>query len=228
MAYDIWGSWSATVGPNAPLNDSCAPVKAGSAVSAVQAWTAANFPAEKIVLGVASYGHSFHVDTSAALSSSGAVDLYPAFDGSQQPHGDKDDGNAGVDQCGNPVPIGGIFNFWGLVDGGFLNSDGTAASGIDYIFDNCSQTVSRVYDMFQPEGASLTVLLTKPFVYNATSEVMVSYDDATSFAAKGKFINEQGLAGFAMWNVAGDYNDVLLNAISDAMGIESVCPGPAS
>ena len=70
----------------------------------------------------------------------------------------------------------------------------------------------------------MTVLLTKPFVYNATSEVMVSYDDATSFAAKGKFINEQGLAGFAMWNVAGDYNDVLLNAISDAMGIESVCP----
>ena len=49
---------------------------------------------------------------------------------------------------------------------------------------------------------------------------MVSYDDTRSFAAKGQFINDAGLLGFAMWEAAGDYNDMLLDAISDAIGIE--------
>jgi chitinase len=69
---------------------------------------------------------------------------------------------------------------------------------------------------------------------------MVSYDDATSFgmfssrtafsdldsrfkAAKGTFINAQGLLGFAVWDVTGDYNDILLDSLHEAMGIEQVC-----
>lgn len=149
MNYDIWGSWSTTgVGPNAPLNDTCAPSgdQEGSAVSAVHAWTSAGFPAKQIVLGVASYGHSFSVDQSSALVSDALVS-YPAFNAAQQPTGDKWDGTAGIDQCGNATGVGGIFDFWGLVDGGFLNSDGTVASGIDYHYDNCSQTV-RVFGSF--------------------------------------------------------------------------------
>lgn len=68
---------------------------------------------------------------------------------------------------------------------------------------------------------------------------MVSYDDVTSFgtprfasypwvfidlclhhtAAKGKFIGDTGLAGFAMWQAGGDSNDILLDAISRALGV---------
>ncbi|KAF8999063.1 glycoside hydrolase [Cyathus striatus] len=205
MNYDVWGSWSNSVGPNAPLNDSCAPTQDGSATSAVKAWTAAGFPANQIALGVAAYGHSFHVDQSAALDSSGNLVAYPAFDKSLQPLGDSEDSNSttGVDQCGNPAGgPSGVFNFWGLIEGGFLNADGTPAQGIDYRFDNCSQT---------------------PYVYNSTTEVMVSYDDAKSFAAKGQFINDQGLKGFAMWQAAGDSNNILMDAISDGMGLEEVC-----
>ncbi|KAF5356557.1 hypothetical protein D9758_008231 [Tetrapyrgos nigripes] len=199
MNYDIWGSWSATVGPNAPLNDTCASTQAGSGVSAVNAWTAAGFPADQIALGVAAYGHSFHVTPSDALDASGTLQVNPPFDKSQQPHGDSQDGEAGTDQCGNAVPVGGIFNFWGLIDGGFLTDNGTAANGISYTFDECSQT---------------------PFVYNQQSDVMVSFDDATSFKSKGEFISDMGLAGFAMWHVLGDFNDILLDSISAAMGIE--------
>ena len=181
MNYDVWGSFSPTVGPNSPLDDSCAPTKAGSAVSAVKAWTGANFPANqvnqrvhfsrtclpnlplffcKIALGVAAYGHSFHVTTSAALGSSGNVNLYPSFDKSQQPLGDSDTStsasgthlllvveldtiflNLVLDPCGQPEGISGTFNFNGMIAHGFLNSNGTAANGIDYTFDNCSQTV---------------------------------------------------------------------------------------
>ena len=210
MNYDVWGSWSSSVGPNAPLNDTCASGadQQGSAVSAVKAWTDAGFPANQLVLGVASYGHSFKVASTAAFSGSSdstALAAYPAFDASEQPLGDSWDAvaPAGVDQCGNPTAGGpsGIFDFWGLIEGGFLTANGTAADGIAYRFDECSQT---------------------PYVYKPDTQVMVSYDDARSFAAKGKFINDQGLLGFAMWEAAGDSDDILLDAISDAIGIEDV------
>jgi chitinase len=70
---------------------------------------------------------------------------YPPFNVSLQPSGDKWDDAAGVDQCGNPTRVGGIFDFWGLIDGGFLNADGKVAEGILYRYDNCSQTVSSFY-----------------------------------------------------------------------------------
>jgi len=64
----------------------------------------------------------------------------------------------------------------------------------------------------------------------------VSYDDATSFgtsrtrllvgyplicnyktAAKGMFIHDSNLAGFAMWETGGDYNNILTSSIRSAM-----------
>ena len=168
MNYDVWGAWilsSLGVGPNAPLNDTCAPsqVQQGSAVRAVEAWTAANFPANKLVLGIAAYGRSFHVTPAAAFgtlspspdggdggqapaSTTQQLVAYPPFDASNPPSGDRWDGAAGLDQCGNSVPPGGIWTFWGLIDGGFLKQDGTPAveSGIGYRFDECSQTVSAL------------------------------------------------------------------------------------
>ena len=150
MNYDVWGPWSNGVGPNAPLNDSCAPTtdQEGSAVSAVKAWSTAGFPANHIILGVASYGHSFRVNQSSALDASSNINLYVPFNKSQQPAGDKwDDTAGGVDECGNPNVVGGIFDFWGLIDAGFLLCDGTVASGIEYTFDNCSRTVRAPYDL---------------------------------------------------------------------------------
>ena len=106
---------------------------AGSATSAIAAWTAAKFPANQIVLGVPAYGHSFNVDPSAALSSSGTIAPYPSFI--------KNTTVVGTDQCGNPENPADGMNFVDLVNQGYLNTNGTAANGIDYRFDNCSQTV---------------------------------------------------------------------------------------
>lgn len=211
MNYDIWGSWSTAVGPNAPLNDSCVTdetQKVGSAVSAVEAWTAAGMPADQIVLGVASYGHSYLVPLSAAVSSNDSTTLasYPTFNSSTIPQGDAWDAApepGAVDACGNPETISGNWDFWGLVQGGFLNENGTANTAKDVLFrfDECSQT---------------------PYVYNQTSGIMVSYDDATSFAAKGDFIKSLGLRGFAMWEAGGDYDDILLDSIRAAAGFPEV------
>lgn len=117
---------------------------------------------------------------------------YPAFNASNQPVGDAWDGAPAVDVCGILEGQGGVFDFWGLIDGGFLTADGSVAPGIASRFDTCSQTA---------------------YVYNETTQVMVSYDSAKTFAAKGTFIKDNNLRGFAMWEAGGDSDDILLDAI---------------
>ncbi|PPQ70436.1 hypothetical protein CVT26_013930 [Gymnopilus dilepis] len=202
MNYDVWGPWSSSVGPNAPLDDSCAAPENqdGSAISAVQAWNQAGIPLHQIVLGVAAYGHSFTVPKSDAFvsGSKNTLAAYPTFDASNPPVGDSWDDGAGVDECGNLQGPGGDVDFWGLVDLGYLNTDGAPKKNIAYRYDSCSQT---------------------PYVYNSTSQIMVSFDNAQSFAAKGKFILNKGLRGFAMWEAGGDFNDILLNSIRKAASL---------
>jgi len=199
MNYDVSGSWSSGVGPNAPLYDFCAPTQAGSASSAVQAWTSAGFPTSKIVLGVPAYGHGYYVSPSAALDSSGDLAAYPPFDTTNLPSGVSSAFVLMTNQSGNTSGSG-VFTFGDMISAGFLDETGAPAQGTNYRFDNCSQT---------------------PFIYNSDVQTMISYDDSQSFAAKGQFINDIALAGFAVWEVTGDSNDILLSAISGAMGISS-------
>ncbi|KAF8840849.1 glycoside hydrolase, partial [Paxillus ammoniavirescens] len=134
--YDNFGSWSATVGPSAALNDTCAPPddQVGSAVSAVKAWSAAGIPLNKIVLGVPAYGHSYPVSPSDAFVSGSKAELavYPKFNLSKQTVGDAWDATGSVDICGVYEGPGGYWEFWGLVDGGFLTSKGDPAPGLYY------------------------------------------------------------------------------------------------
>ncbi|KAG6910992.1 hypothetical protein DXG01_006046 [Tephrocybe rancida] len=201
MNYDIWGPWSPTVGPNAPLDDSCAADanKAGSATSAFAKWTKAGIPSGQLLLGVPAYGHSFRVPKAHAYRPGSTVSLanYPQFDASSPPVGDSWDDPAGVDVCGNQQSQGGVINFWGLIANGFLNHDGSVKSGIDSAYDTCSQT---------------------PYVYNHKTQIMVSYDNAKSFAAKGSFIKAKSLGGFAMWEAGGDHNNILINSIRHSAG----------
>ncbi|THH05683.1 hypothetical protein EW145_g4627 [Phellinidium pouzarii] len=203
MNYDIWGSWSTAVGPNSPLNDTCAPPadQQGSAVSAVAAWHAAGMPFAQIALGVASYGHSFAVNTTFALANGSTTELaaYPSFNSSAFPVGDAWDDAPSVDVCGVFENQGGLWDFWGLIDAGLLNSNGSVAAGVPSRFDECSKT---------------------NYVYNTTTQVMISYDDAGAFAAKGAFIKDTGLRGFAMWEAGGDSSDILLDAILEASGFD--------
>jgi chitinase len=52
---------------------------------------------------------------------------------------------------------------------------------------------------------------------------LVVFSQKKKKAAKGMFIGDNGLKGFAMWEVAGDEHDILLDAISQALDIQSVC-----
>ncbi|KIJ37302.1 glycoside hydrolase family 18 protein [Sphaerobolus stellatus SS14] len=176
MNYDVWGPWSNAIGPNAPLDDSCASShQEGSATSAVQKWTAAGMPANKIVLGVASYGHAYMFQGSDFAA-------FAPF---------TPNGPLAPTDSWNPPPSSSM-EFWGLIQLGYLSEDGTAKSGINYIFDSCSKTA---------------------YVHDPSKQVVVSYDDVPVFQAKGEFIASKGLRGFAMWEAGSDYKDMLLDAI---------------
>lgn len=154
MNYDIWGPWSPSIGPNAPINDTCAPpqYQQGSAVSAVRAWTAAGLPIKQIVLGVPSYGYSFLVEEPIALTGQGDITAYPRFE-PEQPKVDSSDDGSDVDVCGTQAGFGGLFDFWGLVEDRFLDKRGLPLQGIRYRYDECSQTVrSRSGPFFIDHG----------------------------------------------------------------------------
>lgn len=203
MNYDIWGSWSSAVGPNAPLNDTCASPEnqQGSAVFAVQQWTNAGVPLDKIVLGVASYGHSFEVATKDAFVDGSATQLaaYPSFNANAHPLGDSWDTDAETpfDACGNPQANGGGWDLFALVDAGLIDEKGQPVDGVPFRFDECSQTA---------------------YIYRQDKQVMISFDDPKAFAAKGQFIKDMGLAGFAMWELGADYNNILVDAIRNTAG----------
>jgi len=204
MNYDIWGNWSDTLGPNAPLNDTCETnpdFQQGSAVTFVDQWVKAGFPKYKIVLGMASYGHTFAV-AAKDVKSAQSLTEHPTFDkvASAGPKfGDSWTGQSSTDQCGATVYPGGDMDYWGLMQQGFLSSNGSALEGIEHAFDDCSQT---------------------DYVYNPKTGVAVSYDSPRAFTAKGNFIKTAGLRGFSIWEAGGDSGDELLDAVRAATGWE--------
>ncbi|KAF7782236.1 CAZyme family GH18 [Agaricus bisporus var. burnettii] len=139
MNYDTKSTPTTGAGPNAPLEDSCAPSasQSGSARSALNSWTAAGIPAHQILLGVPSYGHSFVIPSSVALSGQDnlTLGLYPPYVSNNTQKGDRWDGDAGTDVCGNPVGPGGVYTLWGLIEEGFLNTDGTTP----FLYDQSKQ-----------------------------------------------------------------------------------------
>lgn len=71
-----------SLGPNAPLNDSCdsnEKDKLGSALSAVNAWTKAGMESTQIVLGVPAYGKGYVVTNTSAIDSQGNIVSFPSF-----------------------------------------------------------------------------------------------------------------------------------------------------
>ncbi|KAJ0104251.1 hypothetical protein J7T55_001738 [Diaporthe amygdali] len=200
MNYDIYGAWATTAGPNAPLDSSCdARNNQGSGKLGVQAWIDAGVPADKIVLGLAAYGHGFRVNETSAMNGTDTLQLYPAQNSSDRFQGSSWDDDPSIDECGAASPPSGTYPLWSLItEANFLDETAKPLPGIEYTYDNCSQT---------------------PFLWNATSNVYVSYDDAQSITVKGQYIVNTGLKGFALWEAGGDYNNILVDAARKSTGL---------
>lgn len=206
MGYDVYGAWAGTGGPNAPLEMSCDPRNnQGGIKEGVTKWIAAGFPAEKLVLGVGAYGHGFDVaetDAFVAATTNGSaptLSAYPKNSGIRRQGGSWDDDPA-IDNCGAANPPGGTFTFWSMVtEGKFLDESGNPREGMATGYDSCSQT---------------------PFLFDKTNNWWVSYDDAQSLAAKGKYITSNKLAGFGMWEAGGDYKNIVVDAMRSSVGLK--------
>lgn len=112
-------------------------------MSSVKAWNDAGMPSDHIVMGVATYGHSFSVNASSAFpNGDGVLAAYPLFDASVRLVGDSWDNSTGSDVCGKPFLASGNMDLWGLVEGGWLTEEGVAADGIAYVYGDCDRTVS--------------------------------------------------------------------------------------
>lgn len=200
MNYDIYGAWLPTGGPNAPLYRSCDPRNnQGSAEDAITSWEAAGIPSRQILLGVPAYGHGFSVNGTSAFSG-GHLNEYPPQNSSDRFQGSSWDDDPSTDECGNYNPPSGTYTFWSLItEARFLDVAGNPAPGIAYTYSNCSKT---------------------PALYSRERDIWVSYDNARSFADKGKFVLEKKLGGFAMYEAGGDFNNILIDAIRKATGFE--------
>lgn len=148
MNYDIKSNTAIGAGPSSPLDDSCAPsgAKWGSAASSVAAWSKAGIPTNKLVLGVAAYGHSYAISSSVALNRTDASSLvsFPSYNPSNRKVGDRWDGPGGLDVCGVTQGPGGVYTYWGLIEAGFLKTDGSASDGVVSRYDECSETVCEI------------------------------------------------------------------------------------
>ncbi|KAF9569320.1 glycoside hydrolase [Agrocybe pediades] len=176
MNYDVWGS-SSNPGPNAPLYDACgnSTQPDASAVGAFNAWTRANFPASKLVLGLPSYGY---------ISSSKAQHLRTRSNkGAEDSSGFKvknDDGDSE-----------GQVQFRELIKQGVLvpTSDDrgyptyAASEGFETLWDGCSET---------------------PYIRSTSSGQIITYDSPLSLGMKAAFAKKVGMLGVNVFDVHGD------------------------
>ncbi|KAF9484028.1 glycoside hydrolase family 18 protein [Pholiota conissans] len=183
MNYDAWGSLS-DPGPNAPLHDACnnSTQPSMNAVAAYNAWTAAQFPASKLVLGLPSYGY---------INPSTATHLRARTESPERSR--KDDLN---DDFVTVVSADGgsdhQVQFRELVEQGALvrstnSSDSiprfVGNGGFERIWDSCSDT---------------------PYLRSIFSKQVITYDDTESLAMKVAFANEVGMLGINLFDIHGD------------------------
>jgi len=181
MAYDINGIWSKKTGPNAPLAGS------QSVQSAIKAWTAAKFPASRLVLGLPLYGRAV-TTTDSNMSQYGGSPAEGVPISSTCPQGDQDDA-PWADVCaGGPAVMSGVWQWRLLRQQGVLTSPTTAGQGWTRGVDSQSST---------------------PWLYNANTKMFISYDDPSSIALKASAAKCNGLNGLMSWDLHQDNGELM-------------------
>ncbi|RKP37176.1 glycoside hydrolase [Dimargaris cristalligena] len=167
MAYDIFGSWAATTGPNAPF-ESDGIKNTFSYVQSITDWLAAGFPPNKLVAGLAMYGRTMLA--SGAMTSS---DIYTT-QVKQAVKGDKDDAVWQGPCNKDPAQFSTVWKYKNLRSEGILANGNTTGAGWTRNWDTKSQT---------------------PWLFNEQTKNFISYDDPTSLRIKVDYARQQQLGG---------------------------------
>ncbi|KAF8914018.1 glycoside hydrolase, partial [Gymnopilus junonius] len=186
MNYDLWGS-SSHPGPNAPLYDACgnSTQPSGSALGSYSAWTNAQFPASKLVLGLPSYGY---------ISSSIARNLRARSKPTNRHHHH----STTLKIASGDGDSDGQIQFRDLISQGALSPTGDktryySSHGFEQLWDSCSCT---------------------PYLRSPQSKQVITFDDPTSLGMKAAFAKQTGMLGVNLFDVHGDTDDwILVDAI---------------
>ncbi|KAF7428523.1 hypothetical protein PC9H_007747 [Pleurotus ostreatus] len=204
MNYDVSGG-TAPPGPNAPLGNACNKAKLANAnaQAALGFWTAAGFPANKLLLGLPLYGYV--IRSSATKMSASLVDnvehmgkhLIPGT--YKHEEGDSDMAPAGdlTHLYGQQIGFNQLVSMRALKkqkDGSYVGDNGYKRG-----WDNCSST---------------------PFLFNTAKNTFVSYDDPPSLAMKAQFAKQKGFGGCFTWSLDQDDGVALQDAIRKDLGLK--------
>ncbi|KAH0593465.1 hypothetical protein MHUMG1_08602 [Metarhizium humberi] len=203
MQYDMNGAWGNETGPNAPLNFEPGKATQRSFATAIEEWTKAGWPADKLTSGLAFYGRS--VTTDVDMLAQDPVTQYANFS-KQVPKGDDLDEleretcppNSAVSVNGTEEAWSGAWRYASLRGQGVLTAPNVTSSPWVRTFDSITQT---------------------PWLFNPETKTYITYDDPQSLYAKVEFALSQGLAGTMAWEIAGDFNGELLAAVRGALGV---------
>ncbi|KAK2460378.1 hypothetical protein APHAL10511_007543 [Amanita phalloides] len=216
MNYDVWGA-SADPGPNSPLGDLCGTSTQphASAKAALHQWSAAGFPASKMLLGLPLYGYACQ---SSKTTLTGSVMPSPDMTLLQTEKVSSIDGetalsflngsHARTTRVDKMTADANLSSWWGqqipfnnLVSSGALvkESDGNYKSGGGFAagWDKCSDT---------------------PFLSKPSQTTVVTYDDTRSLAKKATFAKQSGMAGCFTWSLDQDDHLALQNVIRQSLG----------
>jgi chitinase len=207
MNYDVNGS-SSTPGPNAPLSDACHNSRQpqANAAAALAQWTAAGFPAGKLLLGLPLYGYVSQstktVLTDFVPDGLQSLEASPYTAPSHPMARPKEDVTFQAaatgdlsSYMGQQIPFNELLRLGALTK----KSDGTygQANGYTEGWDDCSDT---------------------PFLFNQARSTVVTYDDTFSLGDKAVFARQNGMGGCFTWSLDQDDGVTLQNAIRSGLG----------
>ncbi|PIA14371.1 hypothetical protein COEREDRAFT_88761 [Coemansia reversa NRRL 1564] len=198
MLFDIQAGGSMTTGPNAPLKNELGLGHQYSVDSAIESWTSAKWPAEKLVIGLSFYGRSLTALEKMSNDNKGKGNMYQPKE-RKIPQGDWEDVNEKADSaCG---VLGGYTGIWTYkhLRQSILTGPEKANKDWTRNWDTASKT---------------------PWLFNPGNKTFITYDDPPSIANKVKFAAEKGLAGAMAWAIDKDYKGELVAAMRSWAGGE--------
>ncbi|KAJ7030057.1 glycoside hydrolase family 18 protein [Mycena alexandri] len=234
MNYDINGGWSSDPGPNAPLGNLCgnSSQPAYSAQAAFKQWTAAKFPASKLLLGLPLYGYVFNSTKTTLASFTLPESAEEAEDSKASDITVEDADVEPVDEVesairgANKEPV--------HVDTSESSEDApeaaTATANLSKWFGQAIpfnsllasgalvKNANGTYDAGAGFKRALDNCSDTPFLYNTAQRTVVSYDDTASLQAKAAFAKSKGMAGCFTWSLDQDDGVTLQKAIRAGLG----------
>ncbi|EGG09040.1 family 18 glycoside hydrolase [Melampsora larici-populina 98AG31] len=218
MTYDVYGSWSDTTGPSAPLYDECNDADNKFSVqSAVKLYLSLSFQPKQLIISIANFGHGWKLKSNVIKGTkfpNGATSyIYQKHTKAIIPGGPSDSKPGGLDICGKPTNHTGTFQIKELLKLGMLSRDlSHGTGGFDRGFDQCSGV---------------------PYIISRAKKILITYDDVDSVKLKMKFILSSKLGGIAFFDTNGAIPEMIIAAkvlvenSNNPIGVENKTSNPS-